>query len=235
MTPAVTIREFVMSDYDHAVALWDRIDGVEICEGDSREEISEYLKRNPGLSRVAEANGAIIGAALCGHDGRRGWIYHLAVAPEYRGRGAGKLLLADCVRGLREAGLKRAIILVAGDNPTGHKFWLREGWENIDGAIAMTKEFCPALVLMDIGMPLLNGLEATRQILKALPATKVLMLSVHGEDAYVEEAVSSGAMGYLIKQTSADSVCSAIREVQKGNTYFSPSIPRRLHKRNRKK
>jgi len=102
-------------------------------------------------------------------------------------------------------------------------------------AIAMTKEFCPALVLMDIGMPLLNGLEATRQILKALPATKVLMLSVHGEDAYVEEAVNSGAMGYLIKQTSADSVCSAIREVQKGNTFFSPSIPRRLHKRNRKK
>jgi len=68
-------------------------------------------------------------------------------------------------------------------------------------------------------MPLLNGLEATRQILKALPATKVLMLSVHGEDAYVEEAVNSGAMGYLIKQTSADSVCSAIRE-SKGKHVF---------------
>lgn len=140
MTPAVTIREFVLGDYDRAVALWDRIDGVEICEGDSREEIGEYLKRNPGLSRVAEADGEIVGAALCGHDGRRGWIYHLAVAKESRGYGVGKLLLEDCVRGLREAGLKRAIILVAGDNPAGHKFWLREGWEDIDGAIPMTRE-----------------------------------------------------------------------------------------------
>lgn len=140
MTSAVTIREFVLGDYDRAVALWGRIDGVEICEGDSREEIGEYLKRNPGLSRVAEADGEIVGAALCGHDGRRGWIYHLAVAKESRGRGVGKLLLEDCVRGLREAGLKRAIILVAGDNPAGHKFWLREGWEDVDGAIAMTRE-----------------------------------------------------------------------------------------------
>ena len=140
MTSAVTIREFVLGDYDRAIALWERIDGVEICEGDSREEIGEYLERNPGLSRVAEVDGEIVGAALCGHDGRRGWIYHLAVAKESRGRGVGKLLLEDCVRGLREAGLKRAIILVAGDNPAGHKFWLREGWEDIDGAIAMTKE-----------------------------------------------------------------------------------------------
>ena len=140
MTSAVTIREFVLGDYDRAIALWERIDGVEICEGDSREEVGEYLKRNPGLSRVAEADGEIVGAALCGHDGRRGWIYHLAVAKESRGHGVGKLLLEDCVRGLREAGLKRAIILVAGDNPAGHKFWLREGWEDIDGAIAMTKE-----------------------------------------------------------------------------------------------
>jgi ribosomal protein S18 acetylase RimI-like enzyme len=140
MSSAATSREFVMGDYDQAVALWNRIDTVEICEGDAPGEIAEYLKRNPRLSRVAEANGEIIGAALCGHDGRRGWIYHLAVAEEYRGQGVGKLLLDDCVRGLREAGLKRAIILVAGNNSAGHKFWLREGWEDIDDAIAMTKE-----------------------------------------------------------------------------------------------
>jgi len=140
MTSAVSTRPFVIGDYDPVAALWDGIEGVEICEGDSREEIGEYLKRNPGLSRVAEADGAIVGAALCGHDGRRGWIYHLAVGSEYRGRNVGKLLLDDCLRGLREAGLKRAIILVAGDNPAGHKFWLREGWEDLSGAIPMTKE-----------------------------------------------------------------------------------------------
>jgi ribosomal protein S18 acetylase RimI-like enzyme len=139
-TAEIRTREFVIGDYDPVVALWCKEQGVEICEGDSREEITEYLKRNPGLSRVAEASGEIAGAALCGHDGRRGWIYHLAVAPQYRGRGIGKMLLDDCVRGLREAGLKRAIILVAGDNPEGHQFWLRNGWEDIAFAIAMTKE-----------------------------------------------------------------------------------------------
>ena len=137
---AITTREFVLSDHDQAVTLWSEIDSVEICEGDSREEVAEYLKRNPGLSRVAEADGKIVGAVMCGHDGRRGWIYHLAVAQEYRGRGVGKMLLDDCVRGLREAGLKRAIILVEGNNAAGQKFWLREGWEEIDCAIPMTRE-----------------------------------------------------------------------------------------------
>jgi ribosomal protein S18 acetylase RimI-like enzyme len=139
-TAGFNTREFVMNDYNGAIALWNDVEGVEICEGDSREEIAEYLKRNPGLSRVAEANGKIVGVALCGHDGRRGWIYHLAVAPAYRREKVGQRLLDDCVHGLREAGLKRAIILVAGDNPAGHQFWLRNGWENIEGAIPMTRE-----------------------------------------------------------------------------------------------
>jgi N-acetylglutamate synthase len=136
----VKTREFGIDDCEKALALWEKIDGLEICEGDSREEICEYLKRNPGLSRVAEVDGAIVGAALCGHDGRRGWIYHLAVAGEYRDQGVGKQLVDGCVEGLRKIGLKRAIILVAGDNPAGHQFWLRNGWEDIDGAIAMTRE-----------------------------------------------------------------------------------------------
>jgi ribosomal protein S18 acetylase RimI-like enzyme len=140
MSGRVTTREFVMADYDDAVALWNAVDGIEICEGDSREEIGEYLRRNPGLSRVAEADGKIVGAALCGHDGRRGWIYHLAIAPTHRRQKVGQQLLDSCVDGLRNAGLKRAIILVAADNPAGQQFWLRNGWENIDGAIAMTKE-----------------------------------------------------------------------------------------------
>ena len=102
-------------------------------------------------------------------------------------------------------------------------------------AVALVKKLRPAVVLMDIAMPLLNGLHATRQILKAAPATKVLMLSAHSDVVYVEEATNSGAVGYLVKQTTANSVCPAIRELQKGNTFFSSSIPRRLRKRNRNK
>lgn len=140
MSVGVTTREFVIADYDSAFALWSGVEGVEICEGDSREEMADYLQRNSGLSRVAEDDGKIVGVALCGHDGRRGWIYHLAVAETNRRQKVGKLLLDDCVNGLRAAGLKRAIILVAGDNPGGQQFWLRNGWEKIDGAIAMTRE-----------------------------------------------------------------------------------------------
>jgi DNA-binding NarL/FixJ family response regulator len=96
-------------------------------------------------------------------------------------------------------------------------------------AVAMVKKLRPAVVLMDIAMPRLNGLEATRQVLKAVPATKVLILSAHSDDAYITDATDSGAVGFLLKQTSSHAVCEAIREVQKGNTFFSPAVARRLH------
>jgi DNA-binding NarL/FixJ family response regulator len=95
-------------------------------------------------------------------------------------------------------------------------------------AVQLTRKLRPEVVVMDIAMPLLNGLEATRQILKALPATKVLILSAHSDDAYVKDATESGAMGFLLKQTSSHNVCQAIREVQNGNTFFSPSIAKRV-------
>src|SRR5208337_2609255 len=99
-------------------------------------------------------------------------------------------------------------------------------------AVALVKKLRPAVVLMDIAMPLLNGLEATRQVLKAVPATKVVILSAHNDDAYVQSATESGAVGFLLKQTSAHDVCRAIREVQKGNTFFSPSISKRRERLN---
>ena len=98
-------------------------------------------------------------------------------------------------------------------------------------AVALVKQLCPAVVLMDIAMPRLNGLEATRRVLKAVPATKVLILSAHGDDAYVTHAADSGAVGFLLKQTSAHVVCEAIREVHKGNTFFSPTVATRLRRR----
>ena len=97
-------------------------------------------------------------------------------------------------------------------------------------AVALVKKLRPAVVLMDIAMPLLNGLEATRQVLLAFPATKVLMLSAHNDDAYVKNAAESGAVGFLLEQTSAQDVCRAIREVQKGNTFFSTAISKRLNR-----
>jgi DNA-binding NarL/FixJ family response regulator len=95
-------------------------------------------------------------------------------------------------------------------------------------AVALTRKLRPSVVVMDIAMPLLNGLEATRQIRKAFPDTKVVMLSAHSDDAYVEQAIAIGAAGFLLKQTSSHDLSRAIREVQKGNTFFSASISKRL-------
>jgi DNA-binding NarL/FixJ family response regulator len=96
-------------------------------------------------------------------------------------------------------------------------------------AVQLAKTLRPDVVVMDIAMPLLNGMEATRRIVKDVPATRVLILSAHGDDEYIRQVVLLGAAGYLIKQTSADVLGRAIQEVQKGNTFFSPSIATRLH------
>src|ERR1035438_7248572 len=130
--------------------------------------------------------------------------------------------------------MKRITVLLADDNGVVRREFrkileleddLDVVGEAKDGlqAVAMAKKLHPSLVLMDVTMPLLNGLQATCQILKAVPATKVLILSTHSDEAYIIEAVKSGAMGYLIKQTSAGDVCTAIRSVHKGRTFFSPS------------
>jgi len=134
--------------------------------------------------------------------------------------------------------MKRITVLLADDNRVVRREYRKilEAEDDLEvvgeakngtEAVAIVKNLHPAVVLMDVAMPLLNGLLATRQILKAAPATKVLMLSAHSDDEYVEEATNSGAMGYLIKQTAAGSVCAAIREVQSGHTFYSPSIQAR--------
>jgi len=125
------------------------------------------------------------------------------------------MIVREGLRALLEA---EGDIEVVGEAQTGRE------------AVQLTKSLRPGVVVMDIAMPLLNGLEATRRIVKAAPATRVLILSAHGDDEYVRQAVMLGAAGYLVKQTSADLLSKAIREIQKGNTFFSPSVANRLHK-----
>src|SRR5689334_18639074 len=95
-------------------------------------------------------------------------------------------------------------------------------------AVQMAKKLMPDVVVMDIAMPQLNGLEATRQITHTIPSTKVLVLSSYSDDEYVQQLTEAGAAGYLVKQTAANDLLKAIREAQKGNAYFSPAIAKRL-------
>ncbi len=98
-------------------------------------------------------------------------------------------------------------------------------------AVQLARKLRPAVIVMDIAMPLLNGLEATRQIRKDVADTKVLILSAHSDDAYIEQMAALGASGFLIKQSSAHELATAIREVEKGNSFFSPSIGKRVRNR----
>lgn len=102
--------------------------------------------------------------------------------------------------------------------------------EAADGrqAVEMTGKLRPDVVVMDIAMPLLNGLEATRQILKLMPETKVLILSAHSDDEYIDRVIAIGAVGYLIKQSSAEFLSKGIRDAHKGNLVYSPTVAKRL-------
>lgn len=95
-------------------------------------------------------------------------------------------------------------------------------------AVKMTHELRPDVVVMDIAMPHLNGMDATQQICQSVPETKVIILSAHGDEAYVERVTDLGAAGYLIKQDSSHFLSEAIREVHKGNRCFSSPIARQL-------
>ena len=96
-------------------------------------------------------------------------------------------------------------------------------------AVVMALKLKPDVILMDIAMPVLNGLEATRQILAANPAAKIVILSAHSDDEYIERMIAAGAAGFLEKQTSAEILTQAIREVASGAKFFSPSITKRLN------
>jgi DNA-binding NarL/FixJ family response regulator len=131
-----------------------------------------------------------------------------------------KTLLADDHTIVRE-GLHALLLADGGIEVVGEAHNGRE-------AVEMTLAKRPDVVVMDIAMPLLNGLEATRQILVSAPKTKVLILSAHSDDAYIDRVIAVGAVGFLIKQTSAQILAKAIHEVMAGNAFYSPQVSKRL-------
>ena len=117
-----------MDHYDSALSLWRHCEGIGLTDADSREGIERFLRRNPGMSRVALDSGRVIGTILVGEDGRRGYLHHLAVHPDYRRRGLGQLLLAEAVEVLRAAGIEKCHGFVFRKNANGLEFWNSAGW-----------------------------------------------------------------------------------------------------------
>jgi putative acetyltransferase len=128
---AVVVREFLPSDLDAAIDLWSRSDGIGLNESDSRDALLRFLARNPGLSAVATDAARLVGAILCGHDGRRGAIHHLAVAPAHRRQGIGSDLLEYSLSRLRAADVPRCNLFLYDDNEVGRRFWERHGWKAV--------------------------------------------------------------------------------------------------------
>jgi ribosomal protein S18 acetylase RimI-like enzyme len=126
--PSIRIRTFRISDYEKAYRIWVSSEGVGLNASDSRKAIGQYLRRNPGLSMVAVSANRVVGTVLCGHDGRRGFLNHLAVARKWRGRGIGKALVEASLDGLRREGIPKCNLMFFTTNKAGRAFWKRMGW-----------------------------------------------------------------------------------------------------------
>jgi ribosomal protein S18 acetylase RimI-like enzyme len=134
------IRPFEPADFDPVNRLWAVSEGLGAGPGDTPEAVARFLARNPGLSLVAEEDGAVVAAVLCGHDGRRGQIYHLAVARSHRRRGLGEELVRRCAARLGAAGIERVLIRVQADNLGAREFWARVGGRFRDDLVEFTMD-----------------------------------------------------------------------------------------------
>jgi predicted acetyltransferase len=123
------IREIHPDDYGEMIEMWRNTPGMGIGEADTETGIRRFLLNNPGLSFCYKQGNRIVGTSLCGHDYRRGYIYHTAVLPEYRGRGIGRMLVRKNLEQLKAAGIDKCHLFVFADNEPGNGFWSSMGWK----------------------------------------------------------------------------------------------------------
>lgn len=124
------IAEMKISNYEYIFKLWTSTPGMGLRNlDDSKEGIDKFLRRNPTTNFIAEEDGKIVGSILCGHDGRRGYIYHTAVDMRYRGKGIGKKLVNSVINALKREGINKAALVVFTNNEVGNGFWRSMGWE----------------------------------------------------------------------------------------------------------
>ena len=125
----LVISPFTLDVYEDVMTLWKESEGIGLSGADSKESIQFYLERNPNLSLVAkDKNGILVGAVLCGHDGRRGYIHHLVVRSDCRHQGIGRKLVEEVLNRLRAEGIQKCHLFIINDNVSGIAFWKSLGW-----------------------------------------------------------------------------------------------------------
>ena len=125
----MTVRTMTIEDFDQVHALWMTISGFAIRSiDDSRKGVERFLRRNPTTSVVAEEDGKIVGSILCGHDGRRGCMYHVCVHKDYRMRGIGKAMVVYAMNALKAEEISKVSLIAFTRNDIGNAFWNRIGW-----------------------------------------------------------------------------------------------------------
>lgn len=140
-----SLRTLTLDDYAAVFALWSQTEGMGLGASDTREAIALFLQRNPNLSWVAtQSNGQIIGAVLCGHDGRRGYLHHLAVAKSHREQGIGRAIVNRCLEQLTALKLEKCNLFLFADNGSGRTFWLRQGWTAREDVVLVQKDLKPS-------------------------------------------------------------------------------------------
>ncbi len=127
--PILQFRKMEPGDYPAVYQLWAETPGVDLTRSDEFPVLKNFLKRNPGLSQVVYDGERLVGAVLCGHDGRRGFLHHLAVDPEYRRMGIGSELVEGSLEVLRELGIEKCHLFIRRDNINGLNFWKAAGWQ----------------------------------------------------------------------------------------------------------
>jgi N-acetylglutamate synthase len=139
----VSIQIFTEQHIPEALDLWRATEHIGLSSADEPPALARYLRRNPGFSFVGIDDGALVGAVLCGHDGRRGFIHHLAIVPSHRRSGIGSQLIDHCLESLRRAGIVKCHAFVFHSNPYAGLFWEPAGWQQRENLMVYSKSIDP--------------------------------------------------------------------------------------------
>ncbi|TMV51972.1 GNAT family N-acetyltransferase [Paenibacillus mesophilus] len=134
------LTEMTVDHYEQSIELWKSTEGLVLSESDSKANIGLFLSRNEGMSFVCLEGGRVVGTIMCGHDGRRGFLYHVAVSKTFRGKGIARRMVERSLEALRAAGITKCHLFTLESNEAGNRYWSGTGWERRSGILLYSRD-----------------------------------------------------------------------------------------------